>query len=139
MNLYRRAKTLRSRLGMKGEAAAARLFENDGCTILCRNWRCRAGELDFVALDGEILRFVEVKSLRRKAGFVPAMNLSFRQRRRNFAAAKLYRRIAGARRLEARFDLVEVTFDGDRISEVLRLRDYLPALPPAAPEDAETP
>ena len=106
-----------------------------GCLVLCRNYRCRAGELDLVVLDGEILRFVEVKSLRRKAGFTPAGNLSIRQRRRNYAAAQVYRRITGARRLEARFDLVEVVFDGGRIAEVRRHADYLPALMSEMRED----
>jgi len=124
------ARTWRQRLGRDGESVAARPFGMLGCTLLCRNWRCRAGELDLVVLDGEILRFVEVKSLRRKAGFAPAGNLSPRQRRRNYAAAKIYRRVSGAQRLEARFDLVEVVFDASRIAEVRRHPDYLPALPP---------
>ena len=122
------------RLGRRGERVAARLLEMHGCRILCRNYRCRAGELDLVALDGEILRFVEVKSLRRKGNFAPAGNLSLRQRRRNYAAARIYRGITGARRMEARFDLVEVVFDGRRIVELRRHSDYLPALMPEGGE-----
>jgi len=127
-------KGIRRRLGIRGETTAARLLEMHGCRILCRNYRCRAGELDLVALDGEILRFVEVKSLRRKAGFTPAGNLSLRQRRRNWAAARIYRRITGAQRMEARFDLVEVVFDRGAIAEVRRHADYLPALMPETGE-----
>ena len=127
-------KGIRRRLGVRGETTAARLLEIHGCQILCRNYRCRAGELDLVVLDGEILRFVEVKSLRRKAGFTPAGTLSIRQRRRNYAAARIYRGITGARRMEARFDLVEVVFDGRRIVELRRHSDYLPALMPEGGE-----
>ena len=58
-------------------------------TILARNWKCRAGELDIVALDENELVFAEVKTLRAKSGFDPAVNLSHRQRRRNFTAADI--------------------------------------------------
>src|SRR5437764_15323390 len=36
-------------------------------TIVARNYRCRAGEIDLVALDGEVPVFVEVRT-RRGAG-----------------------------------------------------------------------
>ncbi|MGQ9768172.1 MAG: YraN family protein, partial [Anaerolineae bacterium] len=37
-----------------------------GYTIIARNWRTRAGELDIIARDGEWLVFVEVRA--RRAG-----------------------------------------------------------------------
>lgn len=46
-----------------GEAAAAAYLEADGWIILARNWRCTAGELDIIALRGEDLAFVEVKTV----------------------------------------------------------------------------
>ena len=33
-----------------------------GFVILDRNWRCRAGEIDIVALDGDVLVVCEVKT-----------------------------------------------------------------------------
>src|SRR5688500_14052776 len=44
-----------------GEAFVTGRLQRDGYRILDRNWRVRGGELDIVALDGEILVFVEVK------------------------------------------------------------------------------
>jgi putative endonuclease len=113
-------------LGFKGETLAAKYFISKGCELLCRNYRCRAGELDLVFLDGLVLRFVEVKSRRRKAGYVPADNLSIRQSKRNYAAAAVFRRITNTVHLEARFDLVEITYDGRLAGELLHRRDYLP-------------
>lgn len=49
--------------GRLGEATAAAYLEAEGWTILARNWRCPAGELDIVALRGEDLAFVEVKTV----------------------------------------------------------------------------
>ncbi len=75
------------RLGRRGESLACRLLEESGCTILARNWRCAAGELDIVARDGTTLVFAEVKSRRMRPDRRPGENLSRRQFRRDLRAA----------------------------------------------------
>jgi putative endonuclease len=57
----------RVRLGRFGEQLASERLERDGMTVLARNCRTRFGELDAVALDGDVLVFVEVKTLRTDA------------------------------------------------------------------------
>lgn len=49
-------------LGRAGEDLAAAWLSDAGWVLLERNWRCRAGELDLVALDGDTLVAVEVKT-----------------------------------------------------------------------------
>ena len=49
-------------VGRFGEDVAVRHLEAAGLEILDRNWRCRDGELDIVARDGETLVFCEVKT-----------------------------------------------------------------------------
>jgi putative endonuclease len=49
-------------VGRWGEELAVAHLGKAGMTILDRNWRCRDGELDIVALDGSMLAFVEVKT-----------------------------------------------------------------------------
>jgi putative endonuclease len=49
-------------VGRFGEQLAAAHLAGAGLTILERNWRCPDGELDIVALDGDVLVFVEVKT-----------------------------------------------------------------------------
>jgi putative endonuclease len=49
-------------LGRRGEAVAAMWFEQHGYTVIERNWRCRAGELDLVLQHGETTVFAEVKT-----------------------------------------------------------------------------
>jgi putative endonuclease len=48
--------------GRAGEDAAARLLEQAGFTIIERNFRSEAGEVDIVAEDHGTLVFVEVKA-----------------------------------------------------------------------------
>jgi putative endonuclease len=48
--------------GDRSERAAARFLKRLGYRILVRNYHCRVGELDLVALDGTVVVFVEVRS-----------------------------------------------------------------------------
>lgn len=60
------ATNVRSALGRYGEELAARRLAEAGLTVLARNWRCRSGEIDIVASEGDALVICEVKS--RRAG-----------------------------------------------------------------------
>lgn len=53
--------------GREYERKAAEYLESLGWTILERNYRCRTGEIDLIAADGDTLVFAEVK-YRRTAG-----------------------------------------------------------------------
>jgi putative endonuclease len=55
-------------LGRAGEERAARYFADIGFSVIDRNWRCAAGEIDLVAVDEEHVVIVEVKT-RRGEGF----------------------------------------------------------------------
>ena len=48
-------------LGTDYEELAAAWLEEQGFAILERNFRCRTGEIDIIAQEGEYLAFVEVK------------------------------------------------------------------------------
>jgi putative endonuclease len=49
---------------VKGEEEAARFLTRSGYSILDKNVRTRAGEIDLVAKEGKVLVFVEVKTRR---------------------------------------------------------------------------
>ena len=129
LNFSRKA-DLRRKIGAAGENAVCDMLRADGMDILARNWRCQAGELDIVALDKNEIVFVEVKSMRAKPGFTPSVNLSPRQRRRNYHAARVFIKMLNITGIPARFDLAEVVFRGRFITSIITHRDYLPQLPP---------
>ena len=54
----------RASLGQWGERQARLYLEAAGCAVVTANFRCRAGEIDIVAIDGDELVFVEVKTRR---------------------------------------------------------------------------
>ncbi len=49
-------------LGRQGEELAAGFLAEAGLVVLERNWRCKDGEIDIVALDGRTLVICEVKT-----------------------------------------------------------------------------
>jgi putative endonuclease len=52
----------RAALGRDGEQRAVELLRKGGYTILARNYRRRAGEIDIVAFEAGEIVFVEVKT-----------------------------------------------------------------------------
>ena len=135
MNLFRSRRKAHLRLGRRSESIVASYLARNGYEIWARNWKTGAGELDIVAWNGSELHFVEVKSLHKKERFSPMFNLSPRQRRRNFHAARVYLAIMGHPHVPARFDLFELEFS--RYGKLLTFRctpDYLPEVFPAERE-----
>jgi len=49
-------------LGRRGEQLAVEHLEARGMRVVDRNWRCRLGEIDIVARDGQHTVFIEVKT-----------------------------------------------------------------------------
>lgn len=69
-------------LGRRGEQVAVDYLASRGLTILDRNWRCSAGELDIVARDGAALVVVEVKTRRGASHGTPLDAVGPRKMRR---------------------------------------------------------
>lgn len=116
-------------LGRRGENFAADYLERNGFTILARNWRTEAGELDIVARKEHEIHFVEVKTLHHKEGFSPAGNLSFKQRRRNFSAGKVFLALLGSPFVTGIFDLIEIEYtQRGAFLSLKQWNDYLPSI-----------
>jgi putative endonuclease len=49
-------------LGRYGEDLAVATLTSAGIDVICRNWRCREGEIDVLARDGSTLVVCEVKT-----------------------------------------------------------------------------
>jgi putative endonuclease len=76
--------------GIAAEELAARFLAGRGLAIILRNYRCRLGEIDLIARDGDTLVFVEVR-LRQSARFGGALaSITAIKQRKLVAAAGLY-------------------------------------------------
>jgi len=102
----------RKALGDFGERLAAQHLVDLGLVLLDRNWRCNDGEIDIVALDGDVVVVCEVKtrtSARYGSPFEAiTRNKASRLHRLGFA----WLRAKGVRCAAIRVDVVAVTRPG---------------------------
>ena len=96
-------------LGRRAEDLACRHLEALGFQLLERNYRCRAGEIDLVMLDGTTLALVEVRSRSTSAHGGAAATVGARKQQRFIRAARhLMLTRPEYRNLAARFDVVAI-------------------------------
>lgn len=79
--------TQKRKLGDLGEEVAEKYLKRFGYKILGRNYNRKWGELDIVARLKNAIVFVEVKSKKKGAGFMPAQNVTFHKQQRLIRAA----------------------------------------------------
>lgn len=78
-----------------------------GLRLLARNYRCRGGEIDIVALDGECLVFLEVRRRSNPRFGGAAASVDRRKQQRILRAAQLFlQRHPQWSALPCRFDVV---------------------------------
>lgn len=95
-------------LGARLEALAEERLTELGYEILERNWRGGGGELDRVALDGDVLVFVEVRARRSDSHGEPWETIGVKKQRRLVRAALAYLVRPEVGRPAVRFDVVSV-------------------------------
>jgi putative endonuclease len=101
----------RRELGARGEELAARFLEAQRYTILARNFRCRAGEIDLVALDDREVVFVEVRARRGERLGTPLESVDGRKQAQVVRVARHFVAARGYLDHDARFDVIGVRFD----------------------------
>lgn len=99
-------------LGRQGEELAAKFLTEAGLEILERNWRCKDGEIDIVAADGNVLVVCEVKT-RSGVGFGSPLEAVTRQKARRLRRlAVLWVRERGLICEQIRIDVIGVLRTG---------------------------
>jgi putative endonuclease len=100
--------------GVEAEAMAAAFLEHEGLKILVRNYRCRLGEIDLVAREGDTTVFVEVRSRGSSAFGGAAASITAAKRQRLLKAARHYISRQGALP-QCRFDALLIEGEPPRI------------------------
>lgn len=76
--------------GVQAERWAARYLQQQGLRLVTQNYRCRAGEIDLIMRDGDVLVFVEVR-LRSNPSFGgAAASIDTRKQQRIIKTAQHY-------------------------------------------------
>ncbi|MGB0071151.1 MAG: YraN family protein [Isosphaeraceae bacterium] len=113
-------------LGDRGEQEAARYLRRQGLRILHRGYRTNHGEIDLIALDGNVIVFVEVKA--RRQG-VPAEAVTTEKQRRLTLAALHFLKKHGLLEQRSRFDVVAIIWpEDDNPPQIEHIRDAFEAV-----------
>ena len=115
-------------LGLLGEKLAAEHLERNGYRLVLSNFTVPigrntnqaqvTGEIDIIAIDGERLCFIEVKTRSSDEFTGPLSAVDLRKQRQIIRAARVYRRTFGIRDISCRYDVVTVVIRKGRSPEV---------------------
>ena len=101
-------------LGALGERMAVRRLRRNGYRIIARNFRAAGAEIDVIALDGDVLVFVEVKTRLRTGAGRPEEAVDARKQYRIHRAAEIFADRRRMNRRTMRFDVVAVSRPASR-------------------------
>ena len=107
-----------SEIGQTGENLAAQYLIRRGLRLVCSNFKVPigrnlrgaavTGEIDLIALDADVLCFIEVKTRSSDAMGDPAEAVTAHKRRQIVRSAQFYLKRYGIREKACRFDVVSV-------------------------------
>jgi putative endonuclease len=97
-------------LGDKGERLAVRHLKRQGFRILARRSRNRIGELDIIAVDGDSIVFVEVKTRSSQSAGPPSVAITFAKQQQLTKLALIWLKSRGMLERRARFDVIAITW-----------------------------
>ncbi len=120
----KKTSNVRQSLGRLGERLATGALEQRGYRILEQNFRCRSGEIDLVAEEGQDLVFVEVKTRRGTARGLPKEAVNSRKARKLQEVAFCYLDLHDLPECSWRIDVVAVQFDTMGKLEEIRIYQH---------------
>lgn len=108
--------------GMDGEQAAHQYLLKKRFAILARNWRYKHLEVDLIMMDGPILVFVEVKTLKSADYGLPFEAVDWKKQQRLERAANIYIRKTRYEG-EIRFDIISIFANADGQFNIRHIKD----------------
>jgi putative endonuclease len=116
-------------LGERGEMVAARFLKKLGYRIVTARLRQRYGEIDIIAVDGQTVVFVEVKTRRLDLTTQPAEAVDRVRQQRLTRAALAFLKYHNLLEYASRFDIVEIIWPADaKVPEIRHIVDAFPAV-----------
>ena len=106
--------------GSLGEQYAAQALQKKGYRIADMNFRCRYGEIDIIAENGDCIAFVEVKT-RHTGSLVSGFEAVTASKQRFIIRTAEAYLLRNGSELQPRFDVAAVEYDGERICGI----DYI--------------
>lgn len=99
--------------GDRGERLAVRHLKKSGLKIVARNYRNRFGEIDIIALDGQTIVFVEVKTRKSNAAGNPLEAVDEIKQAKIIQVAQAYLKQRRLFEYSVRFDVIGIVWNED--------------------------
>lgn len=100
-------------LGLKGEDEAVKYLQANGYRILERNYRCRIGEVDIIAMDRETLVFIEVKARTGTLFGYPQEAVSVKKQKKIRTVSRQFLYLKKIQDVNCRFDVLAIKMDNN--------------------------
>lgn len=118
-NIHAPRQSPTQRTGQAAEALAAQTLSQAGLVLLAQNLRCKAGEIDLIAMDGATLVFIEVRKRQSLHYGGAAASVNRRKQQRLIRAAqyflpRLTRRYFAGLTPPCRFDVISIEPNGSK-------------------------
>lgn len=110
-------------LGAAGEKAARDFLRRAGFKILEANFRCPQGEIDLIALDGETIVFVEVKTLAADHAADPEDKIDYYKQRKLTQVARAWLTKQRFPERAYRFDAVAVVLAAGNAPQIRHIEE----------------
>ena len=107
-------------IGNLGEDAAAEYLRQNGYLVLQRNFRCKTGEIDIIAIENGCTVFVEVKTRKNSNYGTAAEFVTFSKQEKIRKAAMYFLKSDDA---DMRFDVIEVYHNNMTITEINHIKN----------------
>lgn len=101
----------KGKFGRDGEYFAAKYLEDSGYEVLCRNFRCRAGEIDIIAEKDDVISFVEVKTRGGEYFGFPEAAVNRRKQDKMRMVAEYYLTKNGVEARDVQFDVIAIELE----------------------------
>ena len=95
-------------LGRAGEVKAAEFIKSKGYKIIKTNYKTALGEIDIIALDGDVLVFIEVKTRSSDEYGAPSEAVNIKKQEKYYKTATYYLQREKKLNSPCRFDVIEI-------------------------------
>ena len=112
---------IKKEIGNFGENIAEYYLKQNGYIILDRNFECRQGEIDIIALDKKEIVFIEVKTRRNNKYGTPSEAVNKIKQKHMLQAIKYYLYIRNLSEEFIRIDVIEV-YIKDNVNKVNHIK-----------------
>jgi len=123
-----------SRIGQIGEELAARFLQKEGYHLVATNFKTPVGrdrrgaqvtgEIDLIALDADVLCFVEVKTRSSDDFASPLAAVNLRKQRQIIRAARMYRKIFRLQSIKVRYDIISIVLPQNSRPTIELFKNY---------------